>query len=209
MPSPSGVPAFDFPQETLQAYALNDRMNQTLLEHLDSRAWRAKIPGHKGRTIADIFAHVHNIRCKWLRLSAPHLKLPARLDRSRCTQKQTQKALAESAARCSQMLAEALSAHPLTAQLLTAHQSRIPSFVRDGWARPWPPGIAMFAYMITHDAHHRGQVCMLAHQLGFPLKAGYRLWVWEKLAKECGFQLLASDKTKRPAGTGRLNPKSK
>ncbi len=82
MPRPSGMPAFDFPQEILQAYALNDRMNQLLLEHLDSRAWLAKSPGNRGRTIAAIFAHVHNIRCKWLRLSAPHLKLPARLDRS-------------------------------------------------------------------------------------------------------------------------------
>ena len=159
MPRPSGMPAFDFPQEILQAYALNDRMNQLVLEHLDSRAWRAKIPGNKGRTIADIFAHVHHIRCKWLRLSAPHLKLPARLDRSRCTKKQARAALAESARLCSQMLAEALS----------GPQGRVQSFVRDGWARPWPPGVAMFAYMITHDAHHRGQVCMLAHQLGFPL----------------------------------------
>jgi|HubBroStandDraft_1064217.scaffolds.fasta_scaffold98971_2 uncharacterized damage-inducible protein DinB len=200
MPRPS-APAFDFPQETLQAYALNDRMNQLLLEHLDSRAWRAKSPGHKGRTIADIFAHVHNIRCKWLRLSAPHIKLPTRLDRSRCTQKQTRVALAKSAARCSRMLAEALS----------TPSGRVQSFVRDGWARPWPPGVAMFAYMITHDAHHRGQVCMLAHQLGFPLKGqgAYGLWVWEKLAKECGFQLLASYKTKRPAGTGRSKPRSK
>jgi uncharacterized damage-inducible protein DinB len=200
MPRPSAVPAFDLAQETQQAYALSNRMNQLVLEHLDPRAWRAKIPGRKTRTIADIFAHVHNIRCKWLRLSAPHLKLPARLDRSRCTQKQAQAALAESAERCSQMLAEALTAPP----------GRVRSFVRDGWARPWPPGIAMLAYMITHDAHHRGQVCMLAHQLGFPLKghAAYGIWVWEKLAKDCGFQLLASEKTKRPVRTGRSHLKS-
>jgi uncharacterized damage-inducible protein DinB len=184
MPRPSGVPVRDFPQETMQAYALNDRMNQILLEHLDSRAWRAKGPGGKGRTIADIFAHVHNIRCKWLRLSAPHFKLPARLDRRRCTQKQARVALAQSAGRCSQMLAEALN----------APQGRVQSFVRDGWSRPWPPGVAMFAYMITHDAHHRGQACMLAHQLGFPLtgQAAYGIWAWERLAKECGFQLLCS-----------------
>lgn len=201
MPRPSAVPAFDFPQEILQAYALNDRMNQLVLEHLDARAWRAKSSSNKSRTIADIFAHVHNIRCKWLRLSAPYLKLPARLDRRRCTQKQAQAALAESARLCSQMLAEALS----------GPQGRVQSFVRDGWARPWPPGIAMFAYMITHDAHHRGQVCMLAHQLGFPLtgQAAYGMWVWEKLAKECGFQLTAPHKNKRTAGTGRSNPRSK
>jgi len=48
---------------------------------------------------------------------------------------------------------------------------RVETFRRDGWARPWPAGLAMLAYMITDDAHHRGQACMLAHQLGFPLPA--------------------------------------
>jgi len=195
MRSSPRVPAFDFVQETLQAYALNDRMNQLLLEHLDARAWRARVPGGKTRSIAAIFAHIHNIRCKWLRLSAPHLKLSARLDRSRCTLKQAQKALAKSAQRCSQMLAEALTG------------TRVQSFLRDGWARPWPPGIAMFAYMITHDAHHRGQVSMIAHQLGFPVQGAYRMWAWEKLAKEYGFLLAASTKTKRPARAGRLKAK--
>jgi uncharacterized damage-inducible protein DinB len=162
------------PRVMAEAYAVNDRMNQLVLEHLDPRAWRAKPPGRKGRTIAAIFSHVHNIRRKWLRLSAPHLKLPAQLDRTRCTPKQVRAALAESAARCSQML---------------AGQDRLRKFLRDGWARPWPPGAAMFAYMISHDAHHRGQVCMLAGQLGFPLpgKAAYGIWMWENLWKECGF----------------------
>lgn len=170
----------DFGQEMVQAYAVNDRMNQLILEHLDSRAWRARPPGRGGRTIAAIFAHVHNVRCKWLRLSAPHLKLPARLDRARSTQKRASTALAESAVRCCEMLAEAL----------TAPQSRVQNFLRDGWARPWRPGAAMLAYMLCHDAHHRGQVCMLAHQVGFPLalEAGPGIWGWEKLWKECGFK---------------------
>jgi uncharacterized damage-inducible protein DinB len=163
----------------LEAFAVNDRMNQFVLEHLDTRAWRAQLPGAKGRTIAAIFSHVHDIRCKWLRLSAPHLKLPPRLDRSRCTPQQVQHTLADSAALCSQMLGDAL-----------AHGA-VKEFLRDGWAKAWPPGAAMFAYMITHEAHHRGQVCMLAHQLGFPLpgKAAYGIWNWEKLWRECGFGL--------------------
>src|SRR5689334_7221005 len=92
-------------QEMVQAYTVNERMNQFVLEHLDPRAWRTK-PPNGGRTICAIFTHVHNIRRKWLRLSAAQVKLPTELDRTRCTQKQARKALADSAARCYEMLAK-------------------------------------------------------------------------------------------------------
>src|ERR1700761_1444422 len=171
--------AGDFCQVLVERYARNERMNQIILDNLDPAAWRGKVPGIKGRTIAGIFAHVHNVRRKWLRLSAPHLTLPARLDRASCTQQQAQVLLLESATRFSEMLADALS----------RPQSHVQTFLRDGWARPWPAGPAMLAYMISHDAHHRGQVCMLAHQLGFPLpsKATSAMWSWERLWKQCGF----------------------
>lgn len=179
MPPKFQEPLTEFREVLIEAYTVNDAMNQLILENLDPRAWRAKPPGGKGRSIAAIFSHVHNIRRKWLRLSAPHLKLPAELHRSRCTPKQAKAALAESAARCSEMLSDAF----------TRPASRTEKFRRDAWARPWPPGAAMFAYMISHDAHHRGQVCMLASQLGFPLrgKAAYGLWNWEHLWRQCGF----------------------
>ena len=171
----------DLCQVLVESYAVNERMNQIVLEHLDPAAWRAVPPGgkSKGRTIAGIVAHVHNMRRKWIRLSAPHLKLPAPLDRTRSTPKQARAALAESAALCSEMLEDALS----------GPGRRVETFLRDGWGKPWPAGPSMVAYMISHEAHHRGQVCMLAHQLGFPLptKAGAGIWVWEKLWKECGF----------------------
>jgi len=42
--------------------------------------------------------------------------------------------------------------------------------------------------MLAHEAHHRGQVCMLAHQLGFrlPNQVMSGIWNWEKLWEECG-----------------------
>jgi uncharacterized damage-inducible protein DinB len=161
----------------VQIFAANERMNQMLIEHLDPAAWRAKPPG-KGRTIAAIFTHVHNVRTKWVRLTAPHLKVPEQLNRTRCTPKQARAGLAESAARCAEMLGEALG----------GGGGRVEKFHRDGWAKPWPAGPEMLCYMISHEAHHRGQVFMLAHQLGFPLpkEVGYGIWNWEKLWKECG-----------------------
>jgi len=91
----------------VQIFAANDRMNQILIEHLDPTAWRAKPPG-KARTIAAIFTHMHNVRSKWVRLAAPHLKVPRQLNRAHCTPQQARAGLAESAARCAEMLAEAL-----------------------------------------------------------------------------------------------------
>jgi uncharacterized damage-inducible protein DinB len=161
----------------VKVFAANDRMNQTLIEHLDRAAWRTKPPG-KARPIVAIFTHIHNVRCKWIRLTAPHLKVPRQLDRANCTPQQARTALAESAARCTEMLAEALDSG-----------GRVEKFRRDGWARPWPAGMEMLCYMLTHEAHHRGQVCMLAHQVGFPLsmKVTSGIWNWEKLWKECGY----------------------
>jgi len=170
------LPPSDFRQSLLETYAANERMNQVLLDRLDPRAWMAKPPSRNIRTIAAIFAHMHQARRKWLRLSAPHIKLPVELDRRRCTRRQVQVALSRSARDCSKMLREAL-----------APGGAVKFFHRDGWSRPWPPGAAMFAYMVTHDAHHRGQICMLAHQLGFPIKASHEIWMWERLWKQCGF----------------------
>src|SRR4029077_19883463 len=132
-----GEAAVDLGQVRVESYAVNERMYQIVLDHLDPAAWRAKQPGSKGRTIAGIVAHVHNIRRKWLRLSAPHLKLPAPLDRASSTQKQARAALAESGRACLRLLADALS----------RPQSRDKTFVRDGWAKPWTAGPAMLAYM--------------------------------------------------------------
>jgi uncharacterized damage-inducible protein DinB len=45
----------------------------------------------------------------------------------------------------------------------------------------------MFAYMFSHEAHHRGQILMLAHQLGYRLPAP-NIWQWEKLWKQSGLK---------------------
>ncbi|HLK53305.1 MAG TPA: DinB family protein [Candidatus Angelobacter sp.] len=155
----------------VQMFAVNDRMNQVLIEHLDPAAWRAKPPG-KVRTIAAIFTHMHNVRTKWIRLTAPHLKVPGQLNRTHCTPQQARAGLAQSAAGCTAMLAEALGG-----------DGRVKTFHRDGWAQPWPAGPEMLCYMVAHEAHHRGQVCMLAHQMGFPLPKAVMsgIWNWEKL----------------------------
>jgi len=164
--------------EVVRSFAINEEINQLLIGKLDPAAWRAKVPGSRTRTIAAIFVHMHHVRRKWIRLSAPHLPLPAELDRS-CTQAQARKALKASGARCMEMIEHLLTA----SQELSSPLKKEPKFLRDGWARAWPAGPMMVAYMITHEAHHRGQVCLLANLLGFKLPGAVtsRMWRWESL----------------------------
>jgi len=164
----------------LEIYAVNDAINQLLLAYLDQRAWRAQLPGAKksGRTIAAIYAHLHNSRLVWLRNSAPHLKCPAPLDPFRCTIRQASPAHKKSATQCLRMLTDALSTDP---------QRRVTKFSRGSWAPVWPAGATMFAYMFAHEAHHRGQILMLAHQLGYRLPEDATcIWKWNKLWKQVG-----------------------
>jgi uncharacterized damage-inducible protein DinB len=167
----------------LETYAVNDAMNQLLLAHLDPRAWRARAPAaprDAGRSIAAIFAHLHNSRLLWLKHNAPHLKCPAPLSPVRCTMKQAAVAHSKSAAQCLRMLSDALSTGPTR---------RITKFSRGSWTRTWPAGGAMFAYMFSHEAHHRGQILMLAHLLGYrlPPHVWGGIWQWDKLWKQQGF----------------------
>jgi len=116
-------------QALVESYAVNERMNQIVLEHLDPAAWRAKLPGRGVRTIAAIFSHVHNIRRKWLRLSAPHIKLPLPLDRSRCSQQQA-----------GEMLAGGLAPTRARRNLLPG---RLGEFVADASGHPAPDSGSM------------------------------------------------------------------
>jgi len=168
-------------QAAAMIFAANDRINQMLIEELDPAVWNAR-PAGGVRSIAAIFTHIHNVRTKWIRLNARHLKVPAQLNRMNCTPEQVRAGLALSAAGCSEMLAEALDGEGL-----------IKKFLRDGFARPWPVGPEMLSYMVAHEAHHRGQVCMIAHQLGYrlPNKVTSGMWNWEKLWKDGGSRLQA------------------
>jgi len=169
-------------QVLIETYSVNDAMNQYLLKLIDPKLWRAVPPGApgNGRTIRAIFAHLHNCRLVWLRKSAPHLKCPEPLDPDRCTMKQAAAAHKKSAAQCLRMLTDALTGGP---------GRRVTHFSRGSWAKTWPAGGTMFAYMFSHEAHHRGQILMLVHQMGHRLTdKAYVIWHWDRLWREAGHE---------------------
>jgi uncharacterized damage-inducible protein DinB len=145
----------------LNAYATNDNITRYLIENLDSKSWRAEPPGGKGRTIAAIVAHIHNVRVMWLKVINKDGPIPEQLDRQTATPSQALAALKESGRQISRVIASAFEA--------------------GGRVKYFKPDVAGFiGYVISHDAHHRGQISMLARQSGFPIsqKAMFGMWEW-------------------------------
>jgi uncharacterized damage-inducible protein DinB len=158
MPKKTTAP-FALPEALLSAFDINDRINQFLIENLPAAAWRAEPPGAKGRDVASIFAHMHNVRVMWLK--ATKGRIPAQLDRHTVTPAQARKALEESRAALREVLQASLNT--------------------DGRIKGFRPDVAgFFGYLIAHDAHHRGQITMLARQAGHPIpqKATFGMWEW-------------------------------
>jgi uncharacterized damage-inducible protein DinB len=148
------------PVALLNAFNTNNRINHYLIDNLPTAAWTAKPPDGKGRTVAAIVAHMHNVRVMWLK-AAKAEDIPAQLDRATVTPSQAMHALEASREALCVVMSSALKS--------------------DGRIRSFRPDVAGFlGYLIAHDAHHRGQITMLARQSGHPLpqKAMFGMWEW-------------------------------
>lgn len=143
----------------IDAYATNNRINVYLVQNLADEAWHAKLPGAKGRDIASMVAHIHNVRLMWLK-AAGATALPKKLEPAAVTRQQAVEALELSWRALEETLRSALSG--------------------DGRILGFKPDVAsFFAYLVAHDAHHRGQVTMLARQLGHPVSQSVMFGMWE------------------------------
>lgn len=160
---------FEWKGAVLDAFRVNEEMNQLLVRNIDNRAWRAVPPGYRDKTIAGLFSHIHNCRLMWLKTSTGKTPRTAKLNRRTVTKQKASAALRKSAE-------EIL-------RLLEAGLAREDGRVRDF---PLPNAVGALCYMVEHDAHHRGQVLMVHRQLGYrlPPEVAYGIWHWRKLKKQ-------------------------
>jgi uncharacterized damage-inducible protein DinB len=144
----------------IRAYATNNRINVYLVQNLPDEAWHAKPAGGKGRTIASIVTHIHNVRLMWLK-AAGAKELPQKLESEALTKQQAVRALEASWRALEDTLGAALNG-----------DGRIKGFK--------PDAASFFANLVAHDAHHRGQITMLARQMGHPVpqSAMFGMWEW-------------------------------
>jgi len=162
--------AYDRTDAILATWQTSSRVTAFLIENLSEEVWRAAIPGAPRRTVQMIGGHLHNCRCMWVKMLGKKqgLKVPRSVDRHRVTQRQLLPALGRSAAAVSRLL-----------EFGIANGGRLPGFS--------PPDVTHFlAYHVAHEGHHRGQIVMVARQLGhrLPRDVTNGLWHWGKRKRE-------------------------
>jgi uncharacterized damage-inducible protein DinB len=169
--------ALDQRDMLLAAWRTNNRVSVFLIEHLPDELWRATVPGAPRRTVRMIAGHIHNARCMWIKtLGKEHgITVPRAVNRHKVGPKQLISALGHSSSGI--------------ISLLTLGCDRggvIPASTSYTW-RNLPLDVGhVLTYFVAHEGHHRGQIVMLARQLGYrlPVEITGGLWQWSKRARE-------------------------
>jgi uncharacterized damage-inducible protein DinB len=161
-------------QALIAAWQTNQRVTTYLIENLPRELWSMNIPGSPRRTIRMLAAHIHNTRCMWIKMiGADHcITTPRTVDGRTVRPSELTRALARSS--------EGIVA------LIRLGIERGGSVPSAAWQN-FPTDMVHFLnYFVAHEAHHRGQLCLLARQLGHRLPADVTagLWQWKKRAQE-------------------------
>src|SRR5215831_6084791 len=148
--------------QLLDTWDIHNRINLYLLDSIEPSSLTDQSPA-KGRTVGELFAHLHNVRVMWLKAAAPEL-MPGldKIEKNETAKKDLlRKALTNSGNAIRSLLQQSLEAG-----------GKVKGF------KPHAP--AFIGYLISHESHHRGQIVLLLRQAGHRVdqKILYGLWEW-------------------------------
>lgn len=167
--SGANAPVLHFKKSLMESFGVNEKANRLLLSNISDVAWTGDPPSGKGRRIADVASRIHHVRLLWLSAADKSAKVPAKLEPEKTTREQAQSALNSST----------LAIEKLAATAFEDSTGKVPNFRPD----------VVSCHLIAHDSRHRGQIAMLARQVGYPVapKVTFGLREWGTLWKVCGY----------------------
>jgi uncharacterized damage-inducible protein DinB len=148
--------------QLLDTWAIANRVNLYVLDAIPPEALGI-VPDSKGRSVGQMFAHIHNVRLMWLEVAAPELVDGlAKIEKSHYAAKDHLRHSLEASGQAIEgLLKKAIDA-----------KGKVKGFK--------PHVVAFMGYLIAHDAYHRGEIGIVLKQIGHPLdnKVSYGMWEW-------------------------------
>ena len=161
-------------ESLIDAWQTNNRVTVYLIENFPPELWSMSIPGSPRRTIRSLAAHIHNTRCMWIKMIGGRHGVAVPRGVNPRTVKPSD--LSRALERSSKGIIDVI-------RLGEARGGTIPPAA---WQN-FPTDLVHFLnYFVAHEAHHRGQLCLLARQLGhrLPTEITAGLWQWKKRSRE-------------------------
>jgi len=155
----------------IDAWHTSHRVTVYLIENLPPELWSMNVPGSPRRTIRSIAAHMHNTRCMWIKMIGG-VAVPQTVDARSVKSSELTRALERSSEGIVELIR--FGAEP---------GGKIPAA---SWQNFPTDLVHCLNYFVAHEAHHRGQLCKLARQLGhrLPAEVTAGLWQWKKRSRE-------------------------
>jgi uncharacterized damage-inducible protein DinB len=166
----------DLAETILAAWRTSNQVTVYLVGHLPTAVWGASVPGAPRKTVRMLAGHLHNSRCMWIKtLGRPHgISVPPAVNRRKVSRRQLIAALNRSSRGIEALL-----------RLGCRRGGEVPASPAYVW-RNLPLDVGhVLAYFVAHEGHHRGQIVLVARQVGsrLPAEVIAGLWQWTKRAE--------------------------
>jgi len=153
-------------EQIIETWYINNRVNFMLIDAISDEGLHCTLSKRGGGTAAKQFAHLHNVRLFRLEHSGKDLlkgqtKIAAKGNIDRALLKER--------------LSESVDAVARIIELAIQNGGKVKGFKRGV--------IPLLGYMISHEAHHRGNILLNLKLCGhkIPKEVQYGIWAWNQI----------------------------